>query len=112
MFICTAQAGDGPPLRIKAFVCEKSGSDWCGKRSQQGFEPARIRLEAYLRSDSGAVDLQYGVVCAGEQEPRAVSVVDLTLGPAPLYAVEHRDMAAGECWGYLTGRGESCRHVR
>ena len=28
------QKGDGEPLHIKAFVCEKSGSDYCGKRAR------------------------------------------------------------------------------
>jgi hypothetical protein len=98
VFVGLGQKGDSG-VRIKAFVCEKDGRDYCGKRHRQGFEPSRIRLEAYLRHDVGATDMQYGIVCAGEDEPRARSIVDLTLGPSPVYAVEHPDIAAGECWG-------------
>lgn len=94
-----AQKGDGDPVKVKAFVCQPENRDPCGRRSQHGFEPARIRLEAYLRSDAHAVDMQYGLVCAGEDEPRARSVVDLSLSPSPVYTVEHRDIGAGDCYG-------------
>jgi len=30
----------------------------------------------------------------------------------PVVVLAMGSWAAGECWGYLTGRGESCRHVR
>lgn len=92
------QKGDAP-VRIKAFVCFKEGRDYCATRAQSGFEPARIRLEAYLKQIPDITDMQYGLVCAGEDEPRARSVVDLSLGPAPVYTVEHPDIAAGRCLG-------------
>lgn len=92
------QKGDAP-LRIKAFVCEREGKDPCGKRLRQGFEPVRVRLEAYVSRIPNIVDLSYGLVCQDEDEARAHSVVDLSWGPAPVYFVEHRDITAGFCWG-------------
>lgn len=92
------QKGDAP-VHIKAFVCFKEGRDYCGKRARSGFEPARIRLEAYLKQIPDMTDMQYGLVCAGEDEPRAASVVDLSFGPAPVYFVEHPDIGAGTCYG-------------
>jgi hypothetical protein len=99
VFMLAAQKGDGPPVRIKAFVCFKEGRDYCGKRARSGFEPARIRLEAYLKQIPDVTDMQYGLVCAGEDAPRAYSVVDLARGTAPAYAVEHPDIGAGTCYG-------------
>lgn len=100
VLVCTAQKGDAPPVRIKAFVCEASGRDLCGKRVRSGFEPARIRLEAYMTAMPGATDMQYGLLCDGEDEPRARSIVDLS-GPnvGPMYFVEHRGVEAGICYG-------------
>lgn len=99
VLLLAMQKGDGP-LHIKAFYCEKQNNDYCGKRSRSGFEPARIRLEAYISQIPDVTDMQYGIVCAGEDEPRAVSVVDLS-GPGigPMYFVEHKDIEAGTCYG-------------
>lgn len=98
LLFCMAQKGDSP-VHIKAFVCFKEGRDYCGRRARSGFEPARIRLEAYLKQIPDITDMQYGIVCADEDEPRAVSVVDLALGPAPVYFVEHPYISAGFCYG-------------
>jgi hypothetical protein len=62
---------------------------------RQIFEPAHVRLEAYERSTLDIVDMQYGLVCYGEDEPCARSIVDLTLGPSPVNAVDHPNQEAG-----------------
>ena len=93
-----AQKGDGP-LHVKAFYCEKANNDYCGKRSHSGFEPARIRLEVYITPHPANREIIYGLRCAGEDAPRAVSgPYDLDPRQAFLF-VEHPWIEAGQCYG-------------
>jgi hypothetical protein len=97
MLFCMAQSGDAP-LHIKAFYCEKSGADYCGKRLRSGFEPARIRLEVYLSQHSDNRAIGYGLECDGWIVAESRGDLD-GHGDPPLLFVEHREISAGHCIG-------------
>jgi hypothetical protein len=102
---CLAQRGDAAlePLRIKALICERGGvgdRDVCGKRTaKQAFEPARIRLEVYFAPHPDNRSIRYGLLCAGEDDPRAESGPYDVLPTDFLLFVEHPNIAAGDCFG-------------
>jgi hypothetical protein len=103
LLIAICQRGDGhalDPLRIRAMLCEKSGNDYCGKRTAKVlFEPARVRLEVLFAPHPDNKEIIYGLRCEGEEEPRAISGPYEVLPTDFLLLVEHRDIGAGTCFG-------------
>lgn len=97
-FCCLALKDDQGTVRIKAFVCEKSGVDYCGKRHRAGIEPARVRLEVYLRQHPDNRAVGYGLDCDGEIVAESRGELDGE-GDPPLLFVEHRDISSGHCFG-------------
>jgi hypothetical protein len=98
---CLAQVGDAAldPLRITIRVCQKKDRDVCGERTRIGYSPARIRLEVYFAPNPQNRSILYGLQCAGEEEPRALSgPYDLDPRNAFL-TVEHPGIDPGECYG-------------
>lgn len=100
---CSVQAGDAdlPAVSVRAMLCEPEGRDPCGKRRAKVLqEPSRIRVEVYLAQHPQNRDVIYGIACAGEQEPRAVSgPYSLEVTP-PLMFAEYGRQLAGECYGF------------
>lgn len=100
---CLAQWGDAamPPLTVRAMVCEKVGRDVCGKRTAKVTRaPARIRVEVTFAQHPGNRWIEYGILCAGEDEPRGSSATDMNgTTDGPLLAREFVDLGEGECYG-------------
>ena len=95
---CVAQRADSqmPDLRVRVQLCQQEGRDVCGKRTAKvTFAPARVRIEVYTAQHPDNRQLEYALVCAGEDEPRASS---LAAPVSAMHFVEHRDIGEGECY--------------
>jgi hypothetical protein len=99
VLLCLCQRADSqmPDLRVRIQLCQPSGRDVCGKRTAKvTFAPARVRIEVYSAYHPDNRQLEYALMCAGEDAPRAES---LAAPVSALHFVEHREIGEGECYG-------------